>query len=94
MYWNPKSACDMWYLYERTQQVLNEYEEKNKISIINDITASRDYLGSSLAGDISENNVVMMASLNGAQIYEDKDSDCWLYIWVMYHQSCSKQALL
>jgi hypothetical protein len=59
MYRNPKSACDMRYLYERTQQVLDEYEEKNKISIINDITAGWDYLGSSLTGDISETMLLL-----------------------------------
>ena len=91
MYRNPESARDMRYLYERTQQVLDEYEEKNKISIINDIAASWDYLGSSLAGDISENDVVVMASLDGAQIYEDKDSDCWLYIWVIINLTPNKR---
>ncbi|KAF8547714.1 hypothetical protein OG21DRAFT_1388275, partial [Imleria badia] len=67
------------------------FEEKNKISIINDIAASWDYLGSSLASDISENNIVIMASLNGLQIYEDKDSNCWLYIWVVINLAPNKR---
>jgi hypothetical protein len=81
----------MQYLYQRTQQVLDEFKEKNKILIINDIAASWDYLGSSLAGDISENNIVVMASLNGLQIYEDKDSNCWLYIWVVINLAPNKR---
>ncbi|KAF8546079.1 hypothetical protein OG21DRAFT_1427944, partial [Imleria badia] len=88
---NPESACDMQYLYQRTQQVLNKFEEKNKISIINDIATSWDYLSSSLAGDISENDIVVMASLNGLQIYEDKDSNCWLYIWVVINLAPNKR---
>ena len=34
-------------------------------------------------GDIKEHDMVLMASLDGAQLYEDKDSDCWLYLWVI-----------
>ena len=45
--------------------------------------AGWDYLGGVLAGNIKEHDVVLMASLDGAQLYEDKDSDCWLYLWVV-----------
>ena len=91
LYQNPESARDMQYLYQRIQQVLDEYEEKNKISIINDIAAGWDCLGSSLAGNIGENTIIIMASLDGFQAYKAKDSNCWLYIWVVINLAPDKR---
>ncbi|KAF9223047.1 hypothetical protein BS17DRAFT_796200 [Gyrodon lividus] len=50
-----------------------------------------DYLGAVLDGDIKENDIVVMASLDGAQLYEDKDSDCWIYVWIIVNLSPDKQ---
>ena len=44
---------------------------------------SNNYLGGVLAGDIKQNDIVLMTSMDGAQLYEDKDSDCWLYLWIV-----------
>ncbi|KIJ06804.1 hypothetical protein PAXINDRAFT_32296, partial [Paxillus involutus ATCC 200175] len=30
-----------------------------------------------------ENDIVLMVSLDGAQLYEHKDSDCWMYVWII-----------
>ena len=57
----------MTHLYQQTQEVLLEYERTQTISIIDDIGAGWDYLGSCLAGDIKPNDIVLMASLDGAQ---------------------------
>lgn len=81
----------MTHLYQQTQEVLLEYERTQTISIIDDIGAGWDYLGSCLAGDIKPNDIVLMASLNGAQLYEDKDLDCWLYIWLIINLSPDKR---
>ena len=32
-----------------------------------------------------------MSSINGAQMYRDKESDCWLYIWVLVNLSPKKR---
>ena len=50
-----------------------------------------DYLGPVLDGDIKENDVVLMVSLDGAQLYEHKESDCWMYIWVVLNLSPQKR---
>jgi hypothetical protein len=45
------------------------------------------YIGAYLDGDIKDNNIVIMASINGAQLYEDKESDCWIAIWIIINLS-------
>ncbi|KAF8834910.1 hypothetical protein BDN67DRAFT_992559 [Paxillus ammoniavirescens] len=49
-----------------------------------------DYLGVALDGDIKPDDIVLMASLDGAQLYEDKDSDCWIYIFILVNLSPDK----
>ncbi|KAF9219967.1 hypothetical protein BS17DRAFT_797893 [Gyrodon lividus] len=43
-----------------------------------------DYLGPVLDSDIKENDIVVM-------LYEHKDSDCWMYLWVIINLAPSKQ---
>ena len=77
----------MRYLSERTEQVLDEYARTQRISVIDDIAASWDYLGAVLEGEVDPNDIVLMSSLDGSQVYKDKESDCWLYIWVILNLS-------
>lgn len=50
-----------------------------------------DYLGAVLDGDIKQNDIVLMVSLDGAQLYESKQSDCWMYVWVILNLSPDKR---
>jgi hypothetical protein len=85
LYRDPTSAMNMRYLWEKTQELLNNLRnsETGKIPIIEDIAMGWDYLGAILDGDIKENDVIVMASLDGAQLFKYKESDCWIYIWVI-----------
>ena len=42
-----------------------------------------DYLGTILKGDITEHDIVVMVSLDSAQLYSNKESNCWIYVWVI-----------
>ena len=53
------------------------------IPVINDIVMGWDFLGTVLDGHIKEHDIVLMVSLNGAQLYESKESDCWVYICII-----------
>jgi hypothetical protein len=79
-YRNAQSARDMRYLYEKTQEVLAGLEATGEIPVIEDIIMGWDYLSRVLDGDIKENDIVLMVSLDGAQLYEHKESDCWMYV--------------
>ncbi|KAG2082732.1 uncharacterized protein F5147DRAFT_748992 [Suillus discolor] len=91
LYRHPDSAHNMRYLHECTQQVLEELRTTGKISIIDDIAMGWDYLGAIADGEIKENNIVLMVSLNGAQLYESKNSDCWMYVWIIVNLSPDKR---
>jgi hypothetical protein len=80
----------MRYLHERTQQVLEELRTTGKISILDDIAMGWDYLGAVADGEIKENDIVLMVSLDGAQLYESKNSDCWMYVWIIVNLSPDK----
>ncbi|KIO11941.1 hypothetical protein M404DRAFT_48044, partial [Pisolithus tinctorius Marx 270] len=38
-----------------------------------------------------ENDIVLSVLLDGAQLYESKQSDCWLYIWIILNLSPDKR---
>ncbi|KAF9232878.1 hypothetical protein BU15DRAFT_30421, partial [Melanogaster broomeanus] len=61
------------------------------IPIVDDIIMGWDYLGAVLDGDIKEHDIVLMLSLDGAQLYDSKESDCWIYIWVILNLSPEKR---
>ncbi|KAG2066235.1 hypothetical protein BDR04DRAFT_1130108 [Suillus decipiens] len=50
-----------------------------------------DYLATVLANDIKQNDIVLMVLLDGAQLYESKQSDCWMYVWIILNLSPDKQ---
>lgn len=54
--------------------VLEEYQ---------DIFHGSAYLNAVKSGAIKDNDMVLMLSIYGAQLYQSKQSDCWIYIWVV-----------
>lgn len=52
-----------------------------------DLYHGKDYLDAVLRGDIDEDDMVMMLSIDGAQLYRNKQSDCWIWIWVIFDYS-------
>ena len=82
---NPTSTSAMGYLWEKTQEVLRNIVTSGSpnILIINNIIMGWDFLGAVLDGDIMQRDIVIMVSLDGAQLYESKESDCWMYIWII-----------
>ncbi|OCH86961.1 hypothetical protein OBBRIDRAFT_814321 [Obba rivulosa] len=50
-----------------------------------------DYLDAVRRGDVQDDDVYLMLSLDSAQLYASKQSDCWVYIWVIINLSPDKQ---
>ncbi|KAG2062347.1 hypothetical protein BDR06DRAFT_978729 [Suillus hirtellus] len=90
VYQNLESAQDMHYLHDCMQQIFAELEQTGKIPIVDDIAMGYDYLDMVLYGHIKQNDIVLMVSLDGAQLYESKQSDCWMYIWVIINLAPDK----
>jgi hypothetical protein len=81
----------MRYLWEQAQKILSDLDQpglnQEGIPILDDVVAGWDLLGGVLGGDIKEHDVVLMVSLDGAQLYDSKESDCWVYIWIIVNLS-------
>ncbi|KAF8834607.1 hypothetical protein BDN67DRAFT_992628 [Paxillus ammoniavirescens] len=88
---HPQTAREMQYLHERTQQVLEHLRETGEIPVIDNVIMGWDFLSAVLDGDIKPDDIVVMVSLNGAQLYQSKESDCWIYVWVLLNMSPDKR---
>ncbi|KAF9488108.1 hypothetical protein BDN71DRAFT_1485158 [Pleurotus eryngii] len=67
-------------------QVLRQETERllgKPIEEYYDFVCRKEYLEAVLNGTIKNKDFVVMMSLDGAQLYQMKQSDCWIYIWVI-----------
>ncbi|KAI0716628.1 hypothetical protein C8Q76DRAFT_577681, partial [Earliella scabrosa] len=51
---------------------------------ISDLFYGSEYLD---AHDIKDDDMVVLLSIDGAQLYANKSSDCWFLIWVIFDLS-------
>lgn len=63
---------------------LNRVDATGFFDVFEDVYHGRAYLEAVERGDISTDDMVLMFSMDGAQLYRDKMSDCWIYIWVIF----------
>src|SRR5260370_15378681 len=56
-----------------------------KVKEYNDTTCGRDYLEAIEAGRIKDYDVLVQLSLDGAHFYHDKDSDCWIFVYIIHN---------
>ncbi|KIK15825.1 hypothetical protein PISMIDRAFT_114576 [Pisolithus microcarpus 441] len=61
------------------------------IPLVDDIAAGWDYLGVVLKGNIKKDDIILMVSLDGTQLYASKQSDCWIYTWVVLNLAPDKR---
>ena len=74
------SAEKMSYRKRITDTLLSQDELPH---ILTDYTEGEDYLAH-VAPNLGSHDTVLMFSADGAQLYRNKKSDCWIYIWVVY----------
>ncbi|KAH7916883.1 hypothetical protein BV22DRAFT_1027281, partial [Leucogyrophana mollusca] len=88
MYRDPEKARDMHYRRERTQEIFNELDDNEGIKqAYNDFLDGSDYLEAVADGRIKDEDIVVMFSIDGAQLYRNKESDCWMSIWIIFERS-------
>ncbi|KAJ7589530.1 hypothetical protein C8J56DRAFT_1004281 [Mycena floridula] len=88
-YHSPESAESMTYRKRCTKQNLAELRANNGpcTSLYHDLFDGSNYITSVIDGNILENDVVLVMSLDGTQLYQMKRSDTWIYIWIVMDQS-------
>ena len=88
MWRDPGSAIRLSYRRRKTQEIITELQEiLGSIGTYEDFLHGSDYLESVRSGKIQDRDMVLMFSLDGAQLYAHKSSDCWIYIWVLFDLS-------
>lgn len=50
--------------------------------VYNDVLCGSDFIEAFRSGRIKPTDILLMVSYDGCQIYRDKQSDCWIYIWI------------
>ncbi|KAF9020619.1 hypothetical protein BDZ89DRAFT_1072147 [Hymenopellis radicata] len=78
-----RTAQEMEYLASESKKLLHELNTTGRIERVYDICCGTDFLERYDRGDISDDDTVAMISFDGAQLYRNKDSDCWIYIWII-----------
>jgi hypothetical protein len=85
--WRHKDSAErMRYRDIRTEEILRELRlSDGDIPSYEDLFHGSDYLEAVNDGRIKEGDPVLMFSIDGAQLYQSKASDCWIYIWVIFN---------
>ncbi|OBZ66066.1 hypothetical protein A0H81_13935 [Grifola frondosa] len=85
-YRSAEGATAMRYLDERVQAAMAEAEQNGGVlESFEDVCHSSQLLNAYKAGTIKPNDIVLGLSMDGAQLYRSKQSDTWIYIWVIYN---------
>jgi hypothetical protein len=80
---NPRTAEEMLYRWRKTQELRQRFQPGETPDIYDDILSGAAYLDLIDNGKIGKYDTVLMLSIDGAQLYESKKSDCWIYIWIL-----------
>lgn len=78
-----RGAEAMSYRSRCTLQLIKEYQPGIPLPLLKDYTYSTQYLDAVKDGLVNDDDIFIMLSMDGAQLYAHKQSDCWIYIWVL-----------
>ena len=82
----PEGADSMGYCASFTDKIIHELQENDRrhISPYVDFFNGSDYLDAVQDGRIAPTDMVLMMSIDGAQLYLSKESDCWMWLWIIF----------
>ncbi|KAF8521034.1 hypothetical protein JB92DRAFT_2785931, partial [Gautieria morchelliformis] len=81
---NPETARLMKHRREKTRDILRQLaRDGTSIGTYDDLYHGSDYLNAVIREDLKDINIAVMLSIDRAQLYQDKESDCWMYIWII-----------
>jgi hypothetical protein len=93
LYSSLESAKAMKYRQEKTRATSEQFlgANVNAEKVFEDLVSGKDYWKLIEEGSVSDNDILLMLSMDGAQLYEHKMYDCWIYIWVILELSPDKR---
>ncbi|KAL0056963.1 hypothetical protein AAF712_016418 [Marasmius tenuissimus] len=86
LYRTTKGAEAMEYRTSYTKRLLEELRASGGLweSAFSDFFDGSDHIEALKDGRIDENSICLLLSVDGAQLYRNKTSDCWMWIWVIF----------
>ncbi|KIL54984.1 hypothetical protein M378DRAFT_18358 [Amanita muscaria Koide BX008] len=87
MWRTPEGADRMRYRNRKTDEIIQKIFDERKISSFEDVFHGSEYIDACRDKRIHPNDVFVMFSFDGAQLYRDKASDAWFAIWVILNLS-------
>ncbi|OSD02895.1 hypothetical protein PYCCODRAFT_1444946 [Trametes coccinea BRFM310] len=91
MYLSRETAEDLGWRARVTEELLELLATGQHLGDLQDFCWGTDYLEAVQNGSISTDDMLLLFSIDGAQLYESKMSDCWVYIWVIFELGPDKR---
>ena len=82
-YWSHKSARNMGHWRRVMKLLIAKLHAGGSIDIYEDVYCSSILLDAARQGDLTSDDTLLMLLIDGTQLYQSKQSDCWIYIWVL-----------
>ena len=82
-YRSPESAWNMGHRARVMEPLLAKLRSGGSIDVYEDVYCSSTILEAAKRGDLTSDDTLLMLCIDGAQLFESKPSDCWIYIWVL-----------
>jgi hypothetical protein len=79
------------YLRTERSRVLEEVDDTGCLEEYSDVLHGTDLIEAFREGRIGEDDIVLLFSIDGAQLYAKKASACWIYIWVLLNLSPTRR---
>lgn len=83
MWRTPEGADRMRYRDRKTTEIIKTIHATGKIPTYEDVLHGSEYLDACREGRIGPDDTLLMVSLDAAELYRDKESSCWVAIWVL-----------
>ncbi|KLO10906.1 hypothetical protein SCHPADRAFT_916213 [Schizopora paradoxa] len=82
-----KNMDHFWENIVKIFQIVDPVTGQAIIQSYDDFSSGSEILDAYKRGDIGRHDTLLMFSMDGAQLYKGKKSDCWIYIWVILNLS-------
>ncbi|KZV85657.1 hypothetical protein EXIGLDRAFT_622775 [Exidia glandulosa HHB12029] len=84
---HPDTARDARYFWDKVEEIQQLIAEYGFLPEYDDIVCGSEIRETIRRGDIGEDDTIVMSTIDGAQLYRNKTSDCWMYGWVVVNFS-------
>lgn len=90
---SPEGAMELRYRDRMTKAVLDDLDENDDVKTLpyTDFFDGSDYVDAVRNGRIQNGDNVVMLTIDGAQLYRNKKSDCWIGAWLVFDRPLNKR---